>query len=114
MLLNYNLPPWLSTKKFFVLLALFILRIESITSDNFDVFLEPLVEELLTLSEGVSAYDALKDLEFRRFSLRAMLLWTIYDFPHYGIVGGFSYQEYVACPYCSLELGANLSMELRK
>ena len=48
-LLNYNLPSWLSTKKFFVMLALLIPGKQSVTSDVFDVYLEPLVEELLQL-----------------------------------------------------------------
>jgi hypothetical protein len=46
-LLNYNLPPWLCTKKFFILLALLILGKQSVTSEHLDVYLEPLVEELL-------------------------------------------------------------------
>ncbi len=38
MLLNYNIPPWLTTNKFFVILALLIPRKQSITSNNFDVY----------------------------------------------------------------------------
>jgi hypothetical protein len=48
-LFNYNLPPWLCTKKFFVMLALLISGKESVTSKVFDVFMEVLVEELLEL-----------------------------------------------------------------
>ena len=62
MLLNYNLPPWLSTKKFFIMLALLIPGKQSVTSEFFDVYLEPLVEELVQLWKGVIAYDVLKDL----------------------------------------------------
>ncbi len=39
MLLNYNIPPWLTTNKFFVILTLLIPRKQSITSNNFDVYL---------------------------------------------------------------------------
>jgi hypothetical protein len=46
-LLNYNLPPWLCTKKFFMLLFLLIPGKESVTLEVFDVYLEPVVEELL-------------------------------------------------------------------
>ena len=46
-LLNYNLPPWLCTKKFFVILTLLIPGKQSVTSEHLDVYLEPLVEELL-------------------------------------------------------------------
>jgi hypothetical protein len=89
-LLNYNLPPWLYTKKFFLLLALLIPGKESITSEVFDVYIEPLVEEILQLWYGITAYDITKEPMQRTFTLRAVLLWTIHDFPGYGTVGGFS------------------------
>jgi hypothetical protein len=53
MLLNYNLPPWLCTKKFFVMLVLLIPGKQSVTTKNFDDYMAPLVEELLQLWEGV-------------------------------------------------------------
>jgi hypothetical protein len=49
LLLNYNLPPWLTTKWLFVMLSLLIPKKESMTNDNIDVYLESLVEELETL-----------------------------------------------------------------
>jgi hypothetical protein len=73
-LLNYNLPPWLCTKKFFVLLALLIRGKESVTSEVFDVYLEPLVEELLQLWYGIPAYDITKEPTLRTFTLWAALL----------------------------------------
>ena len=113
-LLNYNLPPWLSTKKFFIMLALLIPGRESVTSDVFDVYLEPLVEELLELWTGVPTHDVSKDVGSRSFQLRAMLLWTIHDFPGYGTVGGFVHQGYAACPWLCEDLGAEHSTELGK
>jgi hypothetical protein len=88
MLLNYNIPPWLSTKKFFIMLALLIPGKQSVTSEFFDVYMEPLVEELVELWKGVKAYDVLKDIGSRSFKLRAVLLWTIHNFPGYGTVAG--------------------------
>jgi len=65
LLLNYNVPPWLCTKKFFVLFTLLILGKESMTSEVFDVYLEPpgepLIEELLELWSRAIAYDMTKD-----------------------------------------------------
>jgi hypothetical protein len=113
-LLNYNLPPWLSTKKFFILLALLIPGKQSVTSEVFDVYLEPLVEEFLQLWEGVATYDVAEDLGSRIFTVRGVLLWTIHDFPGYGTVGGFAHQGYAACPWCGPELGAQHSIELGK
>jgi hypothetical protein len=46
--------------------------------------------------------------------LRAMLIWTIYDFPRYGTIGGFAHQEFVACPWCEEALSAEYSTELGK
>jgi hypothetical protein len=58
MILIYNLPPWLLTKRFFVSLCLLIFSKDSPTSENIDVFLAPLVEELLELWDGVDTFDA--------------------------------------------------------
>jgi hypothetical protein len=100
-LLNYNLPPWLCTKKFFLLLALLIPGKESATSEVFDVYIEPLVEEILQLWYGITAYDITKEPTQRTFTLRAVLL-------------GFSHQGYAACPWCGPDLTADHSMELGK
>ena len=43
-----------------------------------------------------------------------MLLWTIHNFLGYGTVGGFSHQGYVACPWCSQDLGTEHSTKLNK
>jgi hypothetical protein len=113
-LLNYNLPPWLCTNFFFVLLALLIPGKESVTSEVFDVYMEPLVEEILQLWYGISAYDVTKELGQQTFTLRAVLMWTIHDFPGYATVGGFSHQGYAACPWCGPNLSAEHSLELGK
>ena len=111
MLLNYNIPPWLITKKIFIMLALPILGKQSVTLQFFDVYLEPLVEELLQLWKGVSAYDVLKELGSQAFRLRAVLLWAIHDFPSYGTVAGVAHQVYAACPVCRLHFKCEHSVE---
>ena len=45
MLHNYNIPPWLTTKKLFIMLVLLIPEKQSVISQFFDVYLAPLVEE---------------------------------------------------------------------
>jgi hypothetical protein len=102
--MNYNLPPWLSTKKFFMILALLIPGKQSVTLEVFDVYLEPLVEEFLELWEGVQTYDVTQDVGSRTFTVRGVILWTIHDFLGYGTVGGFAHQGYVACPWCGSDL----------
>ena len=114
LLLNYNVPPWLCTKKFFVLLTLLIPGRESVTLEVFDVYLEPVVNELLQLWSRVPTHDVTKDVGNQAFYLHTMLLWTIHDFPRYGTVGGFSHQGYAACPWCGMDLGIEHSVELDK
>ena len=43
---NYNFPPWLATKPFFLMLSLIIPWGKSATLDAIDVYLEPLFDEL--------------------------------------------------------------------
>jgi len=45
----YNLLPWLFTKKFFISLAILVLGPKSLTVENIDVFLRPLVWDLMKL-----------------------------------------------------------------
>nr|CAN78619.1 hypothetical protein VITISV_034823 [Vitis vinifera] len=65
---------------------------------NIDVYLSPLVDDLKTLWEkGVETYDAhLREV----FTLKAIILWTINDFPAYGNLAGCPVKGYYACPIC--------------
>jgi hypothetical protein len=66
--------------------------------NDIDVYLAPLVDDLKTLWEvGVKAYDAYAQ---ETFMLKAVLLWTINDFPAYGNLCGCSVKGYKACPIC--------------
>jgi hypothetical protein len=50
--------------------------------NNMDIFLQPLVDELLELlNVGVHALDFSKQKGNRSFTLWAMVMWTINDFP---------------------------------
>ncbi|XP_040384294.1 uncharacterized protein LOC121056698 [Oryza brachyantha] len=67
--------------------------------NNIDVYLQPLIDELKDLWEnGVETWDAKVK---RNFTLRAILLWTINDFPAYGMLLGWSTKGKFACPYCN-------------
>jgi hypothetical protein len=61
---------------------------------DFDVFLEPLIEELLELWKGVSTYDACTG---RKFDLCAVVLWCIHDFPVLGTLFGRTTKGDYAC-----------------
>lgn len=101
LLMIYNVPPWVTTKKYFVLLSLIIPGPHGVVGDNFDMFLEPLMEELMTLwTEGVMLRDAATWNGQAYFILRAMVIWTIHDFPGYGMVSGCTTSGYRGCPVC--------------
>ncbi|KAL3838469.1 hypothetical protein ACJIZ3_023060 [Penstemon smallii] len=99
-LLPYNLPPWKCMKSPFFILSMLISGPKS-PGNDIDVFLEPLIEELHDLwSYGVETYDA---SDGTSFFLRAAILWTINDFPAYGIISGWCTKGYMACPICNKE-----------
>ncbi len=81
LLLIYNLLPWLATKKFFMFLSIIILKHESVKNTNFNVLIAPLIEELQELWEGVRGLDIIQPIGRRQFLMRAILMWTIHDFP---------------------------------
>jgi hypothetical protein len=95
-------------------MALLVSGKDFMTSENFEVYLQPLVQELQQLWIGVAAYDVLKPLGSRSFTLRASLLWTIHDFPGYGIVVGVSHQGYNACPIWGPDFRSEHFVELKK
>jgi hypothetical protein len=64
---------------------------------NIDVYLQPLIDELIELwVKGVETWDEDKE----KFTLHALLLWTINDFPAYAMLSGWSTKGKIACPYC--------------
>jgi hypothetical protein len=64
-----------------------------VTSETFDVYLQPLVDEFLQLWRGIPAYYITKDVGSRCFILRGMLLWTIHDFPGTGLLVDFPIRD---------------------
>lgn len=93
----YNLPPDMCMKREFMFLTILIPG-PNHPKRSLDVFLQPLIEELNGLwTDGVESYDvSLK----QNFTLRAMLLWTISDFPAYAMLSGWTTHGRLACPYC--------------
>jgi hypothetical protein len=72
--LNYNLPPWLVTKKF-LLLSMIILGSSNVKSSNFDVYLALVFEELVELWKGVRVVDVLQHVRRREFTMKLVLMW---------------------------------------
>jgi hypothetical protein len=96
----YNFPGWLATKKFFLNLSLLIPGPKAPTSATIDVYLKPLVMDLLKLWQGVPAVNMSKPTPQRNITLRAILMWTINDFPAFGLISGQTVKGYIACPIC--------------
>ncbi|XP_072087173.1 uncharacterized protein [Arachis hypogaea] len=91
----YNLPPHMCMKNHFLFLTCIILRKEN-PKAKIDVYLQPLIDELKELwDEGVLTYDIHSK---RNFQLKAALMWTINDFPTYGMLSGWSTGGRLACP----------------
>lgn len=110
----YNFPGWLTTKNFFLNLTMLIPGPKSPTSDNIDIYLKPLARELLELWHGVSAVNMSKPLGSRSFVMKGILMWTVHDFPAYGLVSGQTVKGYVACPVCGAETCSEYSRVLTK
>jgi len=99
--LIYNLPPWLTTKHFFVLVALIISDKENVCMNTIDVYLQPLVDELMMFWRlGVPTLDYGKPKGSHGFTFRALVLWTINDFPKYNLLSRCVHQGCVVCPMC--------------
>jgi hypothetical protein len=114
-LLNYNIPPWLTIKNFFIMMALLIPGPDAVTGANIDVYMGPLLEELRELwVDGVACYDAARWRGEATFALRAILLWCIHDFPAYAMLAGTTNKGYCACPICGLNTPARYSHNLSK
>ncbi|GJX27926.1 zinc finger, PHD-type containing protein [Tanacetum coccineum] len=78
-LTTYNLPPWLCMKESSFMLTLLIPGPKSPGKD-IDVYLRSLIDDLKVLwaKPGVETIDVATGL---KFNMRAMVLWTINDFP---------------------------------
>ena len=77
------------------------------------VYLAPLINELQDLCKGFEVVDNSKTRRCKVFNLRAILMWTMHDYPGYGDVSTFSVQGYHACPICGPELQAHYSTHLK-
>lgn len=102
-LITYNLPPWLCMKRKFMMLSLLISGPKQ-PGNDIDVYLAPLIDDLKILWDvGVDAFDAYKK---ESFQLRAVLMWTISDFPAYGNLSGCTVKGYYGCPVCGINTNA--------
>jgi len=75
-----------------------VIPVPSSPGRNIDVCLRLLIDELTQLwSSGALTYDISRK---QNFVMRAALMWTINNFPAYGMVSSWSTHGKLACPYC--------------
>ena len=75
----YNLPPWLCMKRKFIMMPVLIQGPKQ-PGNYIDVYLRPLVEELLQLWNGIGVH-AWDEHRHEEFDLKALLFMTINDWP---------------------------------
>jgi hypothetical protein len=100
LMLIYNLPPVLVTKKFFIQLSILISSKDAPTNNNIDVVLRPLIEELQLLWKGIPAQDFSEPAGHRAFKLRGILMWTLLDYPGYRLISGVCIHGFKGCTVC--------------
>ncbi|KAL0303178.1 UNVERIFIED_CONTAM: hypothetical protein Sradi_6185900 [Sesamum radiatum] len=87
MITLYNLSPGMCMSFEYIFLTMVVIGPSNLKR-LIDVYLEPLIEELLQLWHvGVRTYNHATDNEF---IMRAALMWTVNDLPAYGIAFGWS------------------------
>ena len=94
----FNLPSWLSMKKKYILMPELIQGPKQ-PGNDIDVYLRPLVDELLLLwkREGVHVWNEYKQ---ENFDLRAMLFVTINYWPALSNLSAQSNKGYQVCTHC--------------
>jgi hypothetical protein len=90
-----NLPPWECVNPSNCFMSLLI-PIPTSVGKDFDLFLEPLIEELLKLWEGVKTFHVLLP-EDEGFTLRAAMLWCVHNFLALSTMSGRTTKCYYAC-----------------
>ena len=87
---NNNIPPWLSMKNEHLMLPLIVPGWRQVK--NMCVYLQPLVDELKELWEGIHVYDVSRSIATdRSFTLYGICAYTIND---YSVLGVFSSKLY--------------------
>uniref|UniRef100_A0A151UEQ9 Uncharacterized protein n=1 Tax=Cajanus cajan TaxID=3821 RepID=A0A151UEQ9_CAJCA len=92
----YNLPPEMCMSKAYMFLSCLIPG-PSNPKAGIDVYLEPLIDDLKRLWNGVLTYDVSRK---QNFIMKAALMWTINDFPAYGMLSGWGTHGRFSCPHC--------------
>ncbi|XP_044436209.1 uncharacterized protein [Triticum aestivum] len=91
-----NLPPEVINRSEYIFLALVIPGPEH-PGAKLNVLMQPLVDELTELWGGVQTWDAYGK---ENFPMKAAYLWSVHDFPAFGMVAGWSTHGKFCCYDC--------------
>lgn len=92
----YNLSPDMCMQREFLFLSILVPGPKH-PKRSLHVFLQPLIHELQELWHvGVRTYDASQHMNF---NMHVVLMWTISDFPAYGMLSGWTTHRRLSCPY---------------
>jgi hypothetical protein len=83
--IRYNLPPSLCIKDEYVFLTLIIPGPDN-PDKRLNMFMQPLIDELHELWNEVRIYDSSRK---KYFNMRVVFLWSIHNFPTYGMFSGW-------------------------
>ena len=79
-MIDYNIPPWLSMKNEHLMLSLIISSRKQVK--NMDVYLQPLINEFKKLWEGIQVYDVSIPIPMDRFfTLYGICAYITHDYP---------------------------------
>lgn len=95
-LVPYNFPPRVCMEQYNFMMCLLIPGLKCPGKDS-DVFLDPLVDELLDFLKGVSTFDASSG---KMFDLHVAVIWCIHDYPTLSTLSGRVTRGYCACVHC--------------
>lgn len=79
--------------------------------NDIDVCLQPLIDELKQLWDGIDTYDS---YSCETFSLKGALIWTTNDFPTYDNLSGWGTKGKMACPHCNIDICSHYLKRTRK
>ena len=99
-------------KKGHLVLSLLIPRKRKVK--DMSVELAPLIDELCNLWNGVQVVDNSSKYCRKIINVRAILMWTMHDYPGYGDVSKYSVQGYHVCPICGPKLQTHYSPHFKE
>jgi len=103
LLVNYKTPRTMCMKAENIMLTLLIPGPPA-PGNNIDIYLEPRIDNLKDLwEEGIEVYDSFAK---ENFNLRALLLWSISDYPALGTLSGCKVKGKQACNVCGKDTPA--------